>query len=359
MTVLRDSVSDSVSVNGTSDPSEPKGSKRGMKMFTRFGSLNLKINIKKLVASLLVCCLLFGSLTLSSCSPKNNPASRVIPDFDAISDAVEDEEADVRVNDPDPKDGYILLDTPKGATWETAVHGAVGGVGILAVVAYFVFIARCSYNSIGSDYIPNDFGVTSFVGARIAIAIGAGIGAVIGYGACALGYIDSPFGAVSAGALGTASIVVTAAIILSCIRGVGRDSFLLFPSERRYMVQAVDNAVNEWRLNTEIAMSVTRYDIMRLPVNWDIDKATAYMAYDTMFYIKWNELKSKTDIKKTYMEAMYDGRMEMKKANRGDMVDKNIYDDVVQRGRAWLNEEAQEGRNGSVGSAILYPGDDD
>ena len=102
-----------------------------MKMFTRLGPLNLKINIKKPIASLVVCCLLFGSLTLgsltlSSCSPKNNPVNRD-PDRSlesvAKKKAVEekDNESKIRVNgvnNPDPKDSRILFNTPYGGFME-------------------------------------------------------------------------------------------------------------------------------------------------------------------------------------------------------------------------------------------------
>ena len=153
--MLRNNVSrvndsrDNVSMVRVKDPKDTIDSKRGMKMFTRFGSLDLKINIKKPIASLLVCYLLFGSLTFSSCSPKNNSAGsmtnrRVInPDSDATSAPVakktvaekeatvatevaelEDKKEDTKEK-KDPKDGHIPVDTLKGASWVSV--GVSGG----------------------------------------------------------------------------------------------------------------------------------------------------------------------------------------------------------------------------------------
>ena len=87
---------------------------------------NLKINIKKTVASLLVCCLLFGSLSLSSCSPKNNLTNRNGTNSDGTTDIKEEKESGKVGDSNENKDESPTSRTmaQSWANWLLTVFGA-------------------------------------------------------------------------------------------------------------------------------------------------------------------------------------------------------------------------------------------
>ena len=147
-----------------------------MKIFTIFRKA-LTTSVKDIVSLLVICCLLFGSLTigagtlsliLSSCSPKNNLINRdgLKPD----GTAAHMEKKKVEKNKDDEKNkpkinGRSPLVTPKGSAWWNSNYAI--GIGFVVTTVFSVGSYFLGYKYVYGDILP-----TLAVGAASALVGG-------------------------------------------------------------------------------------------------------------------------------------------------------------------------------------------
>ena len=159
-------------------------------MFTRFGSLTLKINIKKPVASLVVCCLLFGSLALgsltlgsgtlslilSSCSSKNNPVESLRLNNETIAPAEKKKDAHrAKGNSTYKRYCYSFLCYCDAFAIYLTRKSAVSIVGRLAIGFYVGELVAMLTGGVWNQYNGGDFLSGTWRGA------GCGLGGIVAF----------------------------------------------------------------------------------------------------------------------------------------------------------------------------------